>query len=96
MLRLAHNAPAPVKPGPQPTIEQYAFDAKIYSVPPSKDSQSGQPTNSIKMPGLINHEGSDVGNVADRRPSNLNSEFLGSRSGGSLKTDQTADVIPFQ
>ena len=46
------------------------------------------------MPGLIHHEGSD-GNVADRRPSNLNSEFLGSRSGGSLKTDQTADVIPF-
>ena len=38
------------------------------------------------MPGAIVHEGSE--RIVDaRRPSDLNSGFLGSRSGGSLATD---------
>ena len=41
------------------------------------------------------HEGSER-MVDARRPSDLNSGFLGSRSGGSLATDQTTEVIPFQ
>ena len=42
-------------------IEQSSNDAKIYSVPPSKDSMSGQPTAFIRMPGGIEVEGSDIG-----------------------------------
>ena len=82
------------------TIDQSEQDQRIVSeVPPSKDSMSGQPTVDHRMPGGIGHETSDVqqsNTVVSRRPSDLNSGFLGSRSGGSLHTAITAEVGSFQ